>query len=276
VVAVSLVSSRFVGSEAWGLIARRIAVAVAAAAFGILAVASAQAMQLAYEPVGLGWSPGEIEHAGGDLSTIIRDAERVAQVGCRRHCERIARIYKSLLVEARAQSKHAGALSWSLTVVQAPDMDAMALPGGQVVISETFIDRYSLSDEALAFVLAHEMSHVILEHERQALTFARMLLPRDVPRSVHDMYVEMDFNLSLLRAVEPVLQQGEFEADELGLLIASAVGYAPERQLEFVEKECAEGAVPRSFVGTHPPPCERLAQLRLRLPLAKRLLPATH
>lgn len=240
----------------------------------MLAVTSAQAMQLAYSPVGLGWSPDEIEHAGGGLSTIIRDAERVAQVGCRRHCERIARIYESLLAEARVQSKHASALSWSLTVVQIPDVDAIALPGGQVVISEAFIDRYSLSDEALAFVLAHEMSHVILEHERQALTFARMLLPRDVTRSVQDIYVEMDFNLSLLKAMEPVLQQGEFEADELGLLLASAVGYAPERQLQFVEKECAEGAEPRSLVATHPPSCERLAQLRLRIPLAKRLLPA--
>ena len=57
----------------------------------------------------------------------------------------------------------------------------MALPGGQVLISEAFVRSRGLSDEALAFVLGHEMAHSILEHERQTLHFARMLLPRKRP-----------------------------------------------------------------------------------------------
>ena len=77
--------------------------------------------------------------------------------------------------------------------------------------------------ETLAFVLAHEMIHSILEDERQALTYAQLLLPRQIVRSVTDMYVEIELNASLLMAMEPVMQQGEYEADELGMLLASAL-----------------------------------------------------
>src|SRR5262245_23042732 len=172
-------------------------------------------------------------------------------MGCSRHCQRLEAIFERLVVVARSQNTRTQRLPWTLTVVRLPDVDAFALPGGRLVVSEAFIERRHLSDEALAFVLAHEMAHSILEHERQALTFARMLLPRDVPRTVRDMYVEIDFNFALLQAMEPVMQQGELEADELGLLLASVAGYAPEQQLAFLEDEAAQDRR-RPLISTHP------------------------
>jgi len=238
-----------------------------------LAGARGHAVELAYEPVALGWSSDEIERAtSGTYAAIVQRATGDARHGCRRHCERLERIFARLSVVARDQTARSRRLPWSLTVVRLSDVHALALPAGQVVVSESFIDRRALSDEALAFVLAHEMAHCILEHERQALTFARLLLPRDVPRTVPDMYTEIDFNFALLQAMEPVLQQGEYEADELGLLLASVAGFAPERQLAFIEAEVADGAPPRALVSTHPTPQARLQRLRAALPLAQRLL----
>ena len=248
---------------------------VATGMAALLAATAAHAVQLAYEPVGLDWSAGEVESAAlANITAIAQRAEQSQRLGCARHCERLERIFARLTAEARQQSGRAQALPWSLTVVRLPDVEALAMPGGQVLVSEDFIDGRDLSDEATAFVLAHEMAHSILEHERQALSFARLLLPRHVSRTVGDMYVEIDFNIALLKSMEPVLQQGEFEADELGFLLASAVGYAAERQLVFLEQECAAPAEPVPLVVTHPPACSRLAQLRLRLPLARRLAPA--
>ncbi len=234
----------------------------------------AAADTLSYVPVALGWSAAEVERAtSASLRTIVAKAEAARQLGCRRHCLRLEAIFARLVVQARGQSPHAQELNWSLTVVQCSDVDALALPGGQVLISEDFIDRHTPTDEALAFVLAHEMAHSVLEHERQALTFARLLLPRQVSRTVPDMYVEMDFNLGLLKAMEPVLQQGEFEADELGLLMASAAGYAPVAQLAFIAGEAALPAASTPLVATHPAAAARLEQLKRRVPLAERLMP---
>ena len=227
--------------------------------------------QVAYEPMALGWSASEVERTtAANMHAIVLRAERDGLLGCRRSCERLGRIFERLVPMARAQTARSARLPWSLTVVRSTDFEAMALPGGQVLISEAFVDVSGLNDEAIAFVLGHEMSHSILEHERQTLHFARMLLPRDVPRSVADMYAEIDYSFTLLKSLEPVLQQGELEADELGLLLASSAGFDPQRQLGFVawEAERSDGA---TLVQTHPPAQQRLERLRLRLPLANRL-----
>ena len=241
----------------------------------MLCVAAAQGAQLAYEPVGLGWSPGEVERVTAvQMNALAARAEQAKQLGCTRHCERLVRVFNRLVDQARKQTVRSAALPWSLLVVGLHDIEAIAMPDGRLAISEPFIDLRLQSDEALAFVLAHEMAHSILEHERQALTFARLLLPRQSAHTVQDMYVEMDFNLSLLKAMEPVMQQGEYEADELGLLKASAAGFDPDRQLAFIDQECRSNAGSTFLLATHPPACLRLQMLQSLLPLARRQRPA--
>lgn len=228
--------------------------------------------QLAYEPVALDWTAAEVEHANADrIAALVDRARRAGESGCRDDCGRLQRIFARLLPLARAQTRRSATVPWSLTVVRSKDVQALALPGGQVLISETFLHEQALGDEAVAFVLAHEMAHCILEHERQALTFARMLLPRDVPRTVADVYTEIDLNFALLKQLEPVMQQGEYEADELGLLLAGAAGFEPRRQLGMIEGEAARGDGPEPLIRTHPGAAQRLARLRQRLPLAERL-----
>jgi Zn-dependent protease with chaperone function len=245
-------------------------------AAGSAATAGDLGPQLAYEPMGLDWSAAEVERtAAATFDSTLQRVQRDRQLGCEHRCARFQIIFDRLVTLARLQTGRARSLPWSLTVVHGSDVQAMALPGGQVFISESFVRSRRLGDEALAFVLGHEMSHSILEHERQTLHFAHMLLPRGVDRNVLDMYTEIDFNLALLKSLEPVLQQGEFEADELGLLLASAAGFAPKLQLVFAEQEARRGDDPTPFVRTHPPAQLRLERLRLRLPLAERLYAAS-
>jgi predicted Zn-dependent protease len=235
-------------------------------------ITPAGAQTLSYEPVGLAWTASEVEQASlGSLQTLTQRATREQKLGCQHYCKRLTRIFNSLLPHARAQSLAALRRDWSLTVVRLPGLDAMALPGGQIIVSEDFIRSNRLSDEAIAFVLAHEMAHSILEHERQALTVARMLLPRGVSRTVDDIYTEMAFNHALFKALEPVMQQGELEADELGLLLAAKAGYSPDKQIAFIAREATREVPVRTFVATHPTSKQRLEKLRERLPLARRL-----
>ncbi len=234
--------------------------------------AGAQSQALAYEPVALGWSAAEVERVSAEqFRALVGRARQQGQLGCVDQCARVERVYRALLVQARHQSVRAHQLPWSLTVVELPDVEALAMPGGQMMISEAFLARLGDSDAALAFVLAHEMAHSILEHERQLLSYARLLLPRQVKRSVRDMYTEIDYNFALLKQLEPVMQQGELEADELGLLMASAAGFEPQQQLGFLRAEAAYPVEAHGLVATHPPIVARLRALQPRLPWAQRL-----
>jgi len=68
----------------------RCALALSLALSGV----GARAVELAYEPVALGWSTDEVERATDDTyAAIVRRADDSAQRGCSRHCERLERIY---------------------------------------------------------------------------------------------------------------------------------------------------------------------------------------
>ncbi|MEO7853652.1 MAG: hypothetical protein ABIR94_15570 [Rubrivivax sp.] len=76
-----------------------------------LATRPSHADTLSYVPVALGWSAAEVERAtSGNLRTIADKAEATQQLGCRRHCERLQRVFDRLTVQARGQSPHAAAL----------------------------------------------------------------------------------------------------------------------------------------------------------------------
>ncbi len=233
---------------------------------------NAAALQLIDPPTGLAWSAEEVARAGTGAAAILARTAAAGQSDCRTHCEAIRRVWQRLTeVIAGQQKGRAKPFVLTLHVVQADDVDAFAAPDGTLVLSEEFVRRRRLDDAQLAFVLAHEASHTLLEHERQTLTAALLLLPRNVPRTVDDVYVEFGFNIEVLRLLEPVMQQAEFEADETGLQLAALAGYAPEAQLRFMESEAAAETPGAAVVSTHPTAASRLARLRGQLPLAERI-----
>ena len=233
----------------------------------------AAALQLIDEPTGLAWMASEVEQAGASAATsVLRKAAGAEGDRCRTHCEAITRVWLRLGAVIRAQQEgwhHPFVLS--LHIVQSDDVSAFSVPDGTLVLSEDFVRRREFDDAQLAFVLAHEASHVLLEHERQALTAALSLLPRNVSRSVDDIYVEFGFNISVIKLLEPVMHQAEYEADEVGLQLAALAGYEPAEQLRFMEIEAQAEAPLAAVVSTHPTAKSRLARLQTRLPLAERV-----
>jgi predicted Zn-dependent protease len=232
----------------------------------------AAALQLIDVPTGLAWSAEEVARAGTGAATILARTAAAGQSDCRTHCETIQRVWLRLAdVIVGQQEGRVKPFVLTLHVVQADDVDAFAAPDGTLVLSEEFVRRRHLDDAQLAFVLAHEAAHTLLEHERQALTAALLLLPRNVPRTVKDVYVEFGFNIEVLRLLEPVMQQAELEADEVGLQIAALAGYPPAAQLRFMENEAAAETPSPAIVATHPTAASRLARMRGQLPLAERI-----
>jgi predicted Zn-dependent protease len=238
-----------------------------------LHIARAADLQLIDAPSGLAWSGEDVAHAGaGSAAMVLAAAAGAGEMGCRTQCDSIGRVWSRLLIVVSQQQKaSARPFELNLHVVQSTDVDAFAAPDGTLVLSENFVRRRHIGDAQLAFVLAHEVAHVLLEHERQALTAALAILPRVASRTVEDIYVEFGFNLSVVRLLEPVRHQAEYEADELGLQIAALAGYPPAAQLGYMENEAAADSPVDTLVSTHPTGPSRLVRLRARLPLAERI-----
>ncbi len=233
----------------------------------------ATAAQLIDEPKGLAWSSSEVAVAGVEATRLIlADAERLHERGCRTHCLAIERVWMQLRTAFRDQQLvRQTALPLTLHVLQSDYLEAFAAPDGTVVLSEAFVRERELTEAQIAFVLAHEVVHVLLEHERETLTAALSLLPNSVKRTVSDVYVELDYNFDLLKSIEPSRHQAEFEADGWGIQLAAMAGYPPEEQLKFMESEAQREWATTALVSTHPSAESRLIQLRAQLPLSQRV-----
>jgi Zn-dependent protease with chaperone function len=235
------------------------------------AYAAPTAIPIAEASSGLAFSESEVgAHAAHIKSRFLLEADAKNERGCALHCEAIAEVWNTLLPVIRSQQPR-NPIALRLEIVNSSSVDALAFAEGTVILSEAFVSRLALSKAHIAFVLAHEASHVLLQHERQTLTSAlawmapmRASSAAEIYQEMEDRYFQMDTYLSV------VAHQTEFEADEIGLGLAAMAGYDPHLQLEFMQTLAQRGSR-QSMLSTHPEASLRLGRLREHLPLAVRL-----
>jgi predicted Zn-dependent protease len=149
-------------------------------------------------------------------------------------------------------------------------INAFALPGGQVAITEGLVRRLE-SEGQLAGVLGHEIGHVVARHGAEhiakqqlteGLTGAAVLATYDPnnPSSRGSAAVAaMIGQLVTMRFG----RQDELESDQLGVRLASEAGYDPRSMIGLMKilAESSQGGRPPEFFSTHPNPENRVARI---------------
>jgi len=136
-------------------------------------------------------------------------------------------------------------------------VNALSLTGGTIYVYRGLVDfvRTELgdSDDALASVLAHELVHVQLRHGLGML---------DLVGGAQDLAAGKTFDVtSLSTLMRGLSRKHEFEADQLGSLIALRAGFDPAAAFRFHRALQAAGReVPSDL--DHPTHAERADRLR--------------
>lgn len=209
-------------------------------------------------------SPRQLRFSAAELDTYAEMTfrKRLAveskngTLGCAQHCARLSSLFQRLTRAVPAVIDSSG-VRWQLAIGSSSDEEAWALAGGRIYISERFVDDYDLNDAELAFVLAHEMGHVLLQHENEALTVAAAFVPLAVSESVDAIYAAIGSDIGLVLMLGPELQAQEFEADRAGLLLGGAAGFNPDAMCEFFRKLLIKEGRRESVTRTHPDVLER-------------------
>lgn len=140
-------------------------------------------------------------------------------------------------------------------VVRKDDVNAFALPGGQIVVFSGLIEKAD-SAEQLAGVLAHEMAHATLRHGMQSVGQSLGIVA-----AVEFMIGDVGGLLALGSQVaqESILtsysRRAETEADLEGARMLHAAGLDPHEMASFFEKlKKDEGDLPGlvAWISTHP------------------------
>jgi len=159
-------------------------------------------------------------------------------------------------------------------VIEMPSPNAFALPGGHVFVTRSILDLCKGQPDQRAFVLAHEMAHVVRGHAmdrmmtRSAVNFAAGLASA---RSAIGAWAKQ-VGVSAIQSAYS--QDQESEADRLAVLLIRAAGHdgRAAEHLMLALAGATSGLGPGglgSYFGSHPPLQERITAVRRTLQQAK-------
>ena len=221
-------------------------------------------------PAGLGDIMGHVKDLTGSQSTDdeIQSGEDIAApvFGAAPPWRNPAvQSYVNLVGRNLARQVERKDVQWRFAVLDTPSINAMAFPGGIVVITRGLYGLLKSEDE-LAAVLGHEIAHVNRRHQwkviqkQKVVALAADTLARSDPARTAKLVADLGAQL-IARGLD---KSAEFEADRDGVVIAARAGYDSSglitvmERLEALKPGEADTAL---LFSTHPSPQARIAAL---------------
>ena len=184
--------------------------------------------------------------------------------------------YVEGIVEELSKKSHRSNLVFHVTVLDSPEINAFALPGGYVYVTRGIM-AYMNSEAELAGVLGHEIGHVTARHGVRQHSVGTLTGIGATAAAIltGSSAVGEAANYGGTALVRGYGREHELEADRLGAEYLAQVGYDPEEMINVVgilkaqedfDKQLAkeEGREPRAYHGTfstHPSNDKRLQEV---------------
>ncbi len=143
--------------------------------------------------------------------------------------------YVDKIGQKMAAVSHRAELDYVFTIIDSPDINAFALPGGFVYVNRGLL-TYLNSEAQLAAVLGHEIGHVTARHAVRQQTAARSANAASIAL-IFATGVDLRETTSLISGalISGYGRDMELEADSLGAEYLSKAGYDPLAMVQVIE-----------------------------------------
>ncbi len=145
-----------------------------------------------------------------------------------------------------------------------PETNAFALPGGFLFVSLPLLDLCAFDKDEIAFVIAHEMAHVLRSHAVNRIMtseIVRLFAMGSPARGVLKPVLAQLINRILTQGYS---RQQEFEADKAGVRISHVAGYDPTASIRLFQRLQATTEDPDAATGyfsSHPSFSDRINRI---------------
>jgi len=188
---------------------------------------------------------------------------------------RVREITGRLIAQAIKYRPETEKWEWSVTVIDDPKtVNAWCMAGGKMAIYTGLIQQIKPTDDELAQVMGHEISHALAKHTAEkmsrALAMQVGLTAAAIGAGASDSkYAGLALTGASAAAVValelPNSRSAEAEADRIGIEIAAKAGYDPHAAVTLWEKMGkaggGDGKSRFDFLSTHPAPVKRMETL---------------
>lgn len=162
--------------------------------------------------------------------------------------------------------------AWSVNVIDEPKtVNAFCMAGGKMAIFTGFIEKIHPTDDEIAAVMGHEISHALLQHSREQMSEKAVMgvgvaLVGATAASGADRQTRE--NVAALGAMTLIMlphsRRNEDESDRIGVELAAKAGYNPNAAVTLWKKMLKESGNSSSFdwLSTHPASTKRIEALQ--------------
>jgi beta-barrel assembly-enhancing protease len=201
-----------------------------------------QEMQL-----GLQAAPEMASEMGGELDSSNRREQQAKALG-----QRLASVLPN------------NPYQFAFHVLRDPEtVNAFALPGGQVFITQALFDRLR-TEAQLAGVLGHEVGHVVNRHAAQQMAHEQFYQSIVIATGVgagDNRAAALAQYVTQIRSLK-YSREDELQADQWGMKLMSQIGYDPREMLKVMEILKSLGSSGSEMLSTHPLPESRIERIQ--------------
>jgi predicted Zn-dependent protease len=185
---------------------------------------------------------------------------------------RVRAIASRLEPQTRVFRADAPGWKWEVNVISSNELNAFCMPGGKIMVYSGLINQLRLTDDEIAIVLGHEISHALREHSREQVSQAMAAQTMigagaalfglgegsaDLANTGYEALIATRFS-----------RTDETEADRIGLELTARAGYDPRAGVTLWQKmiNARQGGRPPEFLSSHPADSSRIQEIQSLLP----------
>ena len=189
--------------------------------------------------------------------------------------QRLRRIQQRIAPFTYAVNPHARDWKWEVNMLGSNQINAFCMPGGKIAFYSGILTKLRLTDDEVAIVMGHEITHALREHGvEQAQKQAYGELAARAGGALLSQWLGINPNITDMgaRAANQLFQlrfsrADESEADAIGLELAARAGFDPRAGIALWQKmaQASQGAPPQ-WLSSHPAGNNRIQQIQNRMP----------
>lgn len=186
--------------------------------------------------------------------------------------KRVTAITERLVAQAVKKRPATAKWEWSVKVIDDPEVvNAWCMAGGKMAMYTGLIEQLQATDDEIAQVMGHEISHALANHQAEKMSVAMATSVGVAAVGVVSDRPGLAMSGAALAAAlaikMPNSRTAESEADRIGIELAAKAGYDPRAAVTLWQKMAkAGGSRMPEFLSTHPAPQNRQQALNALVP----------